>query len=94
MREGGWAALLLTGGSVAEEGALLAGTAALVSSALSSVGMRSRMTPLSSEGTGGGAARVTKACATQVTVMSDCGAIQVVVRSLLLSCPVMEPQYT
>ena len=65
MRDDDWAAplLLLAGGSAAEEGTLLAGTAALLASAPSSVGMRSRMTPLSSEGAGWCAARVTKACA-------------------------------
>ncbi len=64
MREDdGWAALLLAGGSMAEEGTLLAGTAALLASALSPVGRRSRMAPLSSEGAGWCAARVTKACA-------------------------------
>ena len=53
MREDDWAPLLLlAGGSVAEAGTLLAGTAALLDSAPSSVGMRSRMTPLSSEGAG------------------------------------------
>ena len=63
MREDdGCAALLLAGGSATEEGTLLAGTAALLGSAPSSVGRRSRMAPLSSEGAGWCAARVTKAC--------------------------------
>ena len=46
----------------AAEGTLGDETGALVGSTLSSVGMRSRITPLSSEGAGWWAALVTKAC--------------------------------
>ena len=59
MREDGCAALLL---GPAAEGMLEDETGALVGSTLSSVGMRSRIAPLSSEGAGWWAALVTKAC--------------------------------
>ena len=55
-----WAPVVLGWGS-------LGGTAALLGSAFSSVGRRSRITPLSSEGAGWCAALVTKACAQHAT---------------------------
>ena len=57
-----WAPVMLGWGLLEGPAALLEGTAALLGSLLSSVGRRSLMTPLSSEGAGWCAALVTKAC--------------------------------